>query len=144
MPPGVGGHHLPCLLQLCLSPWHQQDLPRGSLWDTNQCLRAYCHLIGPEAASQDPSQDAGPQMGHTWHCQAPDHPILLPPHNWQHLLLPCLGLQLLCARGPRQHHHGGAEDARGGPAVSPSSVAQGLHNPLLPVAGVTEAPSGHT
>lgn len=108
-------------------------------------LEGYCHLTGPQAAaSQDANQDVGSQMGHRWQCQAPSLSVPLPPHSWQHLPLPCLGLQLLCAHGPRQHHHGGAEDARGGPAVTPSSVAQGLRNPLLPVAGVTKAPSGHT
>lgn len=43
--------------------------------------------------------------------------------------------------GPRQHHHGGAEDARGGTAVPPSSAARGLRNPLLPVLGSPRLPA---
>lgn len=115
--PGVGSHHLPCLLQLSPSPQHQRDLPRGSLWDTNQCSRATCDLTGLQAAApQDPKQGMGPQMGHTRRCQAPGLPVPLPPCCWQHLPLPCLGPWLLRALrahslGPGQHCHGGAEDA---------------------------------
>lgn len=106
-------------------------------------LQGYCLLTGSQAAaSQDPNQDVGPQRG--IHGSARLQVFLSVCHSWQHLPMPCMGLQLLRAHGLRQHRHGEAEDARGSPAVTPSSVAQGLHNPLLPVAGVTEAPSGHT
>lgn len=109
-------------------------------------LEGYCHEIGPQAAtSQDYNQVVGPQMavpGSRPPCPSAPTQLASPPRALPGAAAaPCPWAHTF---GPRQHHYGGAEYARGGPAVTPSSVAQGLRNPLLPVAGVTEAPSGHT
>lgn len=121
---------VPCGTHLVLEGYLPPDQPTGS------------STLGPQTGHGTPNGAYTAVPGSRPPCPSA-HTLL------QHVSLLCPAPRLLHALrahmlGPGQHRHGGAEDARGGPAATPSSVAQGLCNPLLPVAGVTEAPSGQT